>query len=125
MATESQRQRLRLDVGLAADDLVSLPNLIADDVYGEAEESYTDAASVTAYARVITLDRLLMQAANEVDYTENNSSERASQRYTQLSKERDKWQGRLDTAVAAAGGGAARFGRTARRPRTIREYPGW
>lgn len=125
MATDSQRQRLRLDLGLAADDTTSLPDATIDDIFTEAGESYTEAASLTAYTRVITLDRLLMQAANEVDYTENNSTERASQRHTHLTREREKWQGKLDAAVKAAGGGAARFGRTARRPRPIREFPGW
>lgn len=124
MATELQQQRLRLDMGLDRDDDESLTSDDIDLIFDEAGETYTDAASIHAAARVIALDRLLMQAANEVDYTQNNSSEKASQRYTQLSRERAKWQARLNDAKRAAGGGAARFGRTTKRPARIREYPG-
>ena len=125
MATTQQQQRLRLDLGLAADDTTSLANVTIDDIFTEAGEAYADISSQTAYTRIITLDRMLMQAASSVDYDQNNSSEKASQRYTQLSKERDKWTARLDLAVVAARSGAARFGRTTRRPRYVREYPGW
>lgn len=124
MATELQQQRLRLDLGLDRDDDESLTGDDIDLIFDEVGETYADATSIHAATRVIALDRLLMQAANEVDHTANNSSERASQRYTNLSKERDKWQARLDDAKRAAGGGAARFGRTTKRPARIREYPG-
>lgn len=124
MATETERQRLRLDLGLAADDTTNLPNTLADDIYTEAGESYTDSASLHAYTRVIAISRLMMQAASEVDHTQNESSEKSSQRYAHLAKELEKWQGRLDVAVGATQGSSARFGKPTRRPARVKEYPG-
>jgi hypothetical protein len=119
------QQRLRLDLGLAADDTTNLPDETIDDIFDEAGESYTDAASIKAATRVIALDRLLIQAASQVDYTQNNTTEKASQRYTHLSQERAKWQGRLDEAIGDARSSSARFGRTSHRPTRIKEYPGY
>lgn len=125
MATQTEQQRLRLDLGLAADDITSLSNENVDAIFEEAGEDYTDTASIKAATRVIAIDRLLMQAASDVDYIQNNSSEKASQRYQHLSREREKWQKRLDEAIADARGSSARFGRTTRRPARIKEHPGW
>lgn len=126
MASLLEQQRLRLDLGLAADDTDNLPDLTIDALFVEAGESYSGAASIAAAVRVIHLSRLVIQAANEVDYTQNNTTEKASQRYTHLKAELAKWEKRLETAVAGAGSSAARFGRTTRKPARIKEYPdGW
>lgn len=124
MATESQRQRLRLDLGLAADDTTNLPDATIDDLFDEAGETYTDTASIKAATRVLAIRRLRVQAASQVDYQQNNSSEKASQRFAHLGALLTEWQGYLDEAIAGARTSAARFGRTTRRPARIREYPG-
>jgi hypothetical protein len=124
LATSTERQRLRLDLGLAADDTTSLPDATIDALFVEAEETYTDASSIIAATRVIYINRLMMQAAADVDYVQNNTQEKASQRYAHLAKELAKWQARLDAAVAISNGSAARFGRTTRRPARIKEHPG-
>lgn len=126
MATETQQQRLRLDLGLAATDTTNLPNATIDAIYTEVEEQYTDANSIHAATRVLAIDRLLMQAASDVDYTQNNTTEKSSQRHAMLEKERLKWEKKLTEAIAAASTtGSARFGRPTRKPTRIKEFPGW
>lgn len=124
MATLLEQQRLRLDVGLTANDTTTLPDATIDALFVEAGETYTDAASIHAATRVIYIRRLLTQAANEVDYTQNNTTEKASQRYEHLKELLAEWQGKLDAAVSVTAGSAARFGRTGRKPARIKEYPG-
>lgn len=113
-----------MDLGLSATDTTNLPDATADALFVEAAESYSDTASILASTRVIAISRLMMQAASEVDHSQNESSEKSSQRYAQLAKELEKWQGRLAVAIAGAGGATARFGRTTRRPARVKEYPG-
>lgn len=125
MATETQRQRLRLDLGLDADDAASLTDTTIDALYVEVGESYSDTGSIHAATRVIMLERLLMQAAADVDYTQNNTTEKASQRFTQLRARLEDWRKKLDDAVLDTTSiGAARFGRTKHKPARIKEYPG-
>src|SRR4249920_3226436 len=100
MATQTERERLRMDLGFAPDDAASLSDTLADAIFVEAGKYYTDPASITASTRIISLRRLLMQAANEVDYTKNNSSEKASQRYDHLEKELARWEEILEYATA-------------------------
>ncbi len=52
MATETERSRLRADIGA---NVTSLPDAEADAIFTEAEELYTDASSITAYTRVLAL----------------------------------------------------------------------
>src|SRR5690606_23593749 len=113
---EMQRQRLRLDIGLAANDLASLDEGDAQDILDEAGESYTDAASIHAASRVIALRRLRAQAASAVDYQQNNSSEKASQRFAHLTALLNEWQGKLDEAVSGGRGSGVKSGRTTRKP---------
>jgi len=125
MPTQTERERLRLDLGFAKDDILSLPDVTIDDVFAEAGERYEDPASATVATRVISLRRLLIQAANEVDYTQNNTSEKASQRYDHLNRELSRWISFLNDAVAEESG-AARSGKPSSNPPRVREYPyGW
>lgn len=124
MAELIDYQRLRMALGLRPDDESQIDNGQAELLFVQAGETYTDAGSITVYTRVLALDSLLMQAANDVDYTQNKTTEKASQRYAMLSKERDKWQKRLEEVIDAARSSAARFGRTKRKPARIYEYPG-
>lgn len=128
MATVLEQQRLRLDVGLSATDTASLSDAAIDALFVEMGELYTDAASIHAGTRILYISRLLMQAASEVDYTQNNTTEKASQRYTHLKELLAEWKDKLATAVSGTLGGAARFGRTTRKPARIKEHPntgGW
>lgn len=125
MATLLEQQRLRLDVGLAAGDTTSLPDATIDAIFVEVAETYTDAASIVAATRVVYISRLMMQAAADVDYTQNNTQEKASQRYAHLKQELAKWQAKLDEAVSATRTSAARFGKPTRRPARVAEYPGY
>jgi hypothetical protein len=124
MPTIVERQRLRMDMGFQPDDTVSMSDATIDAIFLEAGEYYTDPTSIAASTRVLSLRRLLMQAANEVDYTKNNSTERSSQRYDHLSKELARWQEILDYATALSGeGGAVRSGKPQQIPYHPREYP--
>lgn len=121
MTTESQRERLRADIGA---DATTLPDVEADDIFDEAGESYTDAAAMTAATRVIAIRRLLASASKLVSYRQNNSQESASDVFKHLRELLDLWQGELDDAVAAGSAvGVARFGGMRRKPKLIREYP--
>lgn len=125
MATLVEQQRLRMDLGFEPDDTISISNATIDAIFIEAGEYYEDPASMVVSTRVIALRRLVMQAANEVDYTKNNSSEKASQRYDHLLKELERWQGYLDDAIGiATGGGNVRSGKPMSLPPRIMEYPG-
>lgn len=127
MAETVDYQRLRMDLGLQPNDESQLDNGQAELLFVRAGEAYTDSASIAAYTRVLAIRGLLIQAANEVDYTQNESSEKASQRFAHLSKLLDLWRKELDVVVGAALGSSARFGRTTRRPARVKEYPngGW
>lgn len=123
MTTELERQRLRLDLGLNAMDVGSLSDADADAIFIEAGELYTSSLSILATTRIIAIQRLLVQSAVEVDYTENNSTEKASQRFDHLRAILTLWKERLTEAVVLGQGSAARFGRTTRKPARVREYP--
>jgi hypothetical protein len=117
-----------MDLGFGPDDTTSLSDAAADALFVEAGESYTDAASIHAATRWIYIDRLLMQAAAEVDYTQNETQEKASQRWDHLNTLWLRWRKRLDDALLVVAPSAARFGRTTRRPARIKEHPngyGW
>lgn len=124
MATVVDQQRLRMDLGLQPDDTASMSDAVIDAIFVEAGEYYTDPASAAAATRVLSLRRLLMQAANEVDYTKNNSTEKASQRYDHLTKELARWEDILSYVEAISGdGGAVRSGKPQTIPPRIQEYP--
>jgi len=124
MTTELERQRLRMDLGFAAGDTASLSDNTIDAIFLEAGERFTDPASILISTRVISLRRMVMQAANEVDYTQNNSSEKASQRYDHLIRELRRWEGLLEDALSLASeSGAVRSGKPQQIPPRIKEYP--
>ncbi len=97
MATQLEIDRLRADIG--ADD-TALPDYAADEIYTEAAELYTGVKSIRAGARVIAINRLLAPAANHVDYSQDTTTESASQRFKQLKEYLVIWQAALDTAIA-------------------------
>ena len=121
MATPSQLNRLRADIGA---DATSMPDAEANDIFAEAEETYSDAASMTAATRVIAIRRLLASSAKLVSYRANNSQESMSDVFEHLRQLLSLWQGELDDATSTASSvGAARFGGWRRKPKLIREYP--
>jgi hypothetical protein len=121
MATETQRERLREDIGA---DSTSLPDADADAIFTEAGEAHTDATAIKAATRVIAIRRLLASSAKLTTYKQNASSENLSDVFKHLRMLLGVWQGELDDAVAgASANGAARFGGIRRKPKKIREYP--
>jgi len=123
MATLVEQQRLRMDLGFQPDDTASLSDVTIDAIFVEAGEKYEDPNSALIATRVISLRRLVMQAANEVDYTQNNTTEKASQRYDHLTKEYDRWFRLLTNNEELLAGGAVRSGKPMTNPPRIREYP--
>jgi hypothetical protein len=57
-----------------------------------------------------------------VDYTQNNTTEKASQRYDHLVRELRRWEGLLEDAVTYEAG-AVRSGKPMQIPPRIKEYP--
>lgn len=124
MATEIERQRLRMDLGFGATDEASLSNDTIDAIFLEAGEYWTDPVALTAGTRILSIRRLLMQAANEVDYTQNKTSEKSSQRYAHLTLELERWEKIQEDALVLAGEmGTVRSGKPMQQPPRIKEYP--
>ncbi len=125
MATTTDYQRLRAD--LDATD-ATFPDAEAEEIYAEASERYTSADSIYAATRVIAIRRLLMSSAKRVSYTQNNSSENASDVFKHLKQLLDIWRGELADAEMveemASRGSALRSGRQSRKPARLKEFPG-
>lgn len=114
MATETERQRLRMDLGLQATDTTSLSDATADAIYAEADESYSDTSARNAYARVLALERLMAQAVTQVDYTQNETQEKSSQIFSHYEATLTRWQKKLEDAIRLASSGVVRLGQTKR-----------
>jgi hypothetical protein len=121
VATQTQADRLRRDVDA---NTTSLPDADVDALFTEAMESYTDAASIAAYTRVLFLQSLLASSAKLTTYRQNESQENASDIFKHIQQLLAYWQGATATAIAATSS-AARFGRTTVKPARVKEYPGW
>lgn len=122
MATAAQRDRLRRDVDASE---TTLPDEEADDLFVEAGESYTDAASITAYTRILFFQSLLASSAKMNDYRQNESEEKAGQIFAKVERLLALWQGNLTAAEGLAAGSTARFGKTLYKPQRVKEYPGY
>lgn len=122
MATATERERLRQDVGANS---TALSDADADDIYAEAAEMYTDSATINAYTRTIAIRRLLASSARLTSYKQNESSENLSDIFKHLKELLKVWEDKTTDAVAAGGSGAARFGSVRRKPARIKEYPEW
>lgn len=123
----AQYQRLRVDVGFAPDDSASLPDAQIDDAYYRAGLLYTGTPSVDAAARVIVLEQLYAAAVTSTDYTQNNSTEKASQLFDHYGKLLDKWNAALTKAVSVAAvdeAGSVFSGHSVRKPPRVKEFPG-
>jgi hypothetical protein len=114
MATALEIERLRRDLSLTVD---VMPDYVISDLFTEAGEVYTGIQSKPAYVRVLALRTMLVTAAAQVDYTQLETTEHASQYFANLSKLLAFWQDQLDRAVAIeTGSGAAFAGTTVRVP---------
>lgn len=123
MATDAQlRDRLRRDVGANS---TALSDADADALFEEAGETYSDAASAYAYARVLALQGILANSAKLTSYKQNESTENLSDIFKHLKELLKVWEDKTTDAVGAAGSGAARFGGVRRKPAPVREYPEW
>jgi hypothetical protein len=123
----TQYQRHRVDVGFAPDDTLSLPDEQIEDAYDRAALLYTDTASVEAVARVIVLEQLYAAAKTSTDYTQNNTTEKASQLFDHYEKLLDKWNAALTKAINVATvdeAGSVFSGHSVRKPPRYKEFPG-
>lgn len=123
----SEYDRLRSDVGAP---VTALDDTEAADIYAEAGDTYTTAAAIKAYTRVIAIQRILGSSTRLTDYKQNNSSESLSDVAKALERYLDRWEARLASAKAdelRGTGGAARFGPVRRKPARLQEWPdeGW
>jgi hypothetical protein len=122
VATDSQRARLRGDLG-APDDESVFTNAEIDDYFLRAsEEGYTGDVAVFRRARLIALDQLLASNSKLVNYQQNEASEDLSDVFKHLQALRKIYQADLDDA-ADGDKSAAKWGNTRRRPRRRERYP--
>jgi len=112
---------LRRDIGASE---AALSDEDAADLLEEAGETYSDASTAAAHARVLALQGILASSAKLTSYKQNESSESLSDVFKHLKELLKVWEDK--TTLAASGGvhSAARFGGVRRKPATIREYPG-
>ena len=120
MATQPQRDRLRLDTGHTA---VSLDDTEADAIYVRAAEDYSTSA-VDSGARVIAIQYLLASASKLNDYIQNNSEEKASQVFAHLMRMLKYWNEQAAEDTKADYRGGVLTGRTKRVPRRLKGFPG-
>ena len=118
--TDTIRARMRFALQL---DATTLDNDTIALVYGMAEEEYTTAAAITAQAHVLVIEALLFGSAKEVDYTQNQTQERASQRFDHLVKLLPIWKAKLQDAVDADLGGGVRWAGLNKKPTRQEAYP--
>lgn len=101
MATEADYDLLREDTGLSESQL---DDTKAEAILTEAATKYlSNGDAAFAYARVRALEKNWAKSTEEdVDYTQNEESERLGQRAANKKGLLDYWQGKLDDAIAAA-----------------------
>ena len=116
MATTEDYELLRVDCGLVATDVISLPDEQAESNFDRAALIYPDPTNPYgaqfAYTRVLTLEQLYASAVTSTDYTQNNTVEKASQLFDHYGKLLEMWRGKLKDASlggGVAGGGTAIF----------------
>lgn len=124
MATETERRYLRDDLSVTetalSDDAADILYLRADGVYP------SNTAARDAHTRVLAIRQLLASAARQVDYTQGESSEKASQTFDHLKALLPIWEKAekqaVDDALGATTGGAM-FGGLRRKPTRQQEFP--
>jgi hypothetical protein len=127
VAAWTDNQRMRADLGFPPDDTASLPDDQIDDAFARAGLRHADDATANTYAHVIVVEQLWAQAASSTDYTQNASSEKASQLFDHYSQMLDKWTKATADAInlsAAGEAGSVRSGRQTRIPARLKEFPG-
>ena len=120
MATDTERERVRLDTGHSA---TSLDDAEADAIFVRAAEEYT-ASAVQSGARVIALQYLIGSASKLNDYIQNNSDEKASQVFAHLMRLLKVWKDQAAEDSKEDFGGGVISGRTKRIPRRHKGFPG-
>jgi prophage DNA circulation protein len=102
----------------------SMPDAYIDALFEQAESDYDgqDRRIIRAAAWLAASEELLANAASDVDYTANASSEKLSQRFNQL----EKMVKRFESALAAAQqkyGSSVTWGIIRKIPTRNKEYP--
>jgi hypothetical protein len=124
----TELQRIRMACGFKPDDTASLPDEQIQDALDRAGERTSDPTVQRIAATVLVLEQLYAEAVTATDYTQNNTQEKASQRFDHYGKLLDKWNKALaqaeEEAAVAAAGGTVRSGRQVRKPARLKEFPG-
>ena len=94
MASEEQKRDVRFDLGLVDTEEV---NDDIDYIYTRSDDKYgANTQSSDYYARVLLLNRIIMDAAKRPDYVANEKSLSMDQIFENLVKIRDRYQKDLD-----------------------------
>lgn len=102
-----------------------------NSAYADGDIDKLEARAITKYgadvayegALYLAVRQLMANAAKFADYTQNDSSEKKSQKFNNLVKLRDMYKADLDEAKEAAAGSSVRAGRSTRKPSRLKEYP--
>jgi hypothetical protein len=121
MATDTQRDDLRADLGLPADETV-FTDVELDRLYVRAEARYTNTNSIEVYARVLACKQLRAKAANLTDYTQNETQEKLSQIFANLGKMQADFESEL-VISERAGISSVRIGALKKKPTRLKDFP--
>lgn len=104
---------------------VTMPDAYIDDVFNEAEESYTGYARpvIVTAAYVLCIKDMKTRAARLTDYDQNDSSEKRSQLLKNLDNLLKDYEGELAQLVEMGSSSPAFFGVPNVKPSRLKEYP--
>lgn len=99
--------------------------------YSDAEIDRLETRAIARYgadaayegAAYLAVRQLLSNAAKFADYTANESSEKKSQKFSNLEKLLKIFKADLDDVIDSAAGSNVRMGKTTKKPPRRKEYP--
>lgn len=121
-ATEAERTRLRRKL---SGDVTSMPDAYIDDVFDEAEGTYSTYSRdvIVSSAYILVIDDMLASAAKNYDYKISESEDKKSQTFTMLEKLRAKYVTDQEGLIAKETPSAVRWGSMKKIPTRRQEYP--
>lgn len=124
LSLELAAKRIRRGVGYDTDNTSAMPDLEAQELIDEAEESYSSDPSIIAQSIIIYLEGVLAGSAKMTTYRQNNTTQNSSDIFPHVKQLLDYWNGKLLTAEALiSDSGNVRSGKQMQLPTRMKEYP--
>lgn len=121
MPTETQITRFRAFFNDPSGAIWSDPEVVA--IFEEAGELATSESTVMVEARLIGIDRLMMDSAKRTTYKQNDSSQNDSDIFKALAVMRSKLEDERARLAKLAAGSAVRMAQPTKVPVRRRDYP--